>query len=104
MPRARAFRPSHGSSPKQASRPRHARTVADLQLQSMVTCPECRHQATEMMPTTACQFFYACPCCGSVLRPKPGECCVFLSYGQVPGSANQARTADRMGNCGNIAD
>ncbi|MFA7394753.1 GDCCVxC domain-containing (seleno)protein [Denitratimonas sp. CY0512] len=58
--------------------------MADLQLQSMLTCPECRHQASEMMPTTACQFFYECPGCSTVLRPKPGDCCVFCSYGTVP--------------------
>jgi hypothetical protein len=28
--------------------------------QSTLTCPECGHQATETMPTDACQFFYDC--------------------------------------------
>ena len=35
------------------------------------------------MPTDACQFFYECAGCGALLRPKPGECCVFCSYGSV---------------------
>lgn len=36
------------------------------------------------MPSDACQFFYDCKGCGAVLRPRPGDCCVFCSYGSVP--------------------
>ena len=50
---------------------------------SLITCPNCGHQATERMPTDACQFFYDCGGCGMLLQPKPGDCCVFCSYGSV---------------------
>ena len=53
-------------------------------LESTLRCPECGHRATETMPTTACQFFYECPACHAVLQPKPGDCCVFCSYGTMP--------------------
>jgi hypothetical protein len=53
-------------------------------LVSTITCPNCRHQSIETMPTDACQFFYDCKGCGKVLRPKEGDCCVFCSYGDVP--------------------
>ena len=36
------------------------------------------------MPVDACAFFYECTGCGERLRPKPGDCCVFCSYGDVP--------------------
>jgi hypothetical protein len=36
------------------------------------------------MPTDACQFFYVCKGCGERLKPRPGHCCVFCSYGSVP--------------------
>ena len=36
------------------------------------------------MPTDACQFFFECPSCHNVLRPKAGDCCVYCSYGSVP--------------------
>ncbi len=36
------------------------------------------------MPTDACQWFYECKGCGALLRPKPGDCCVFCSYGDTP--------------------
>jgi hypothetical protein len=36
------------------------------------------------MPTDACQYFYDCQGCGAVLKPKPGDCCVFCSFGDVP--------------------
>ncbi|WP_246563646.1 GDCCVxC domain-containing (seleno)protein [Bradyrhizobium liaoningense] len=55
-----------------------------MQLQSTLTCPACQHQATETMPTGACQFFYECAACGTRLKPRPGDCCVFCSYGTVP--------------------
>src|ERR1700730_18010289 len=42
-------------------------------LESMLTCPKCSHQATEIMPTDACQFFYDCKGCGERLKPKPGD-------------------------------
>ena len=51
---------------------------------STITCPKCGHAATEQMPTNACQFFYDCNGCGKRLKPKPGDCCVFCSYGSVP--------------------
>ena len=53
-------------------------------LTSTITCPVCGHQKTETMPTDACQFFYDCEGCQTVLKPKPGDCCVFCSYGDVP--------------------
>ena len=34
-----------------------------MQLESTLTCPHCGHQATEAMPTDACQFFYDCRGC-----------------------------------------
>jgi hypothetical protein len=33
------------------------------------------------MPTDACQWFHECEQCKTVLHPKPGDCCVFCSYG-----------------------
>jgi hypothetical protein len=53
-------------------------------LTSTLTCPQCGHQSVETMPTDACQWYYACQGCGALLRPKPGDCCVFCSYGTVP--------------------
>jgi hypothetical protein len=52
-------------------------------LQSLLTCPRCGHQKIETMPTNACQFFYECENCNALLKPKPGDCCVFCSYGTV---------------------
>lgn len=52
-------------------------------LESVLTCPECHYRRRETMPTDACMFFYKCTACGALLRPKPGDCCVFCSYGSV---------------------
>jgi hypothetical protein len=51
---------------------------------STITCPLCGSAKTEAMPSDTCQFFYECTGCGALLRPKPGDCCVFCSYGSTP--------------------
>jgi hypothetical protein len=58
--------------------------AAQPMLRSEITCPLCGHRKLEDMPTNACQYFYECDSCGTVLRPKPGDCCVFCSYGSAP--------------------
>ena len=50
-------------------------------LKSIITCPECSHRKEEKMPTDACQFFYKCESCNTILKPNKGDCCVFCSYG-----------------------
>jgi hypothetical protein len=52
-------------------------------LQSVLTCPACGAQQVETMPVDACQFYHECPACKRLLKPKPGDCCVFCSYGTV---------------------
>lgn len=54
-----------------------------LILESTITCPECGARQTDTMPTDACQYFWDCPACGAVIRPKAGDCCVYCSYGTV---------------------
>jgi hypothetical protein len=51
---------------------------------STITCPACGHRRTEHMPADACQWYYQCEHCHILLHPKPGHCCVFCSYGDVP--------------------
>jgi hypothetical protein len=53
-------------------------------LQSTITCPSCGTVKEETMPEDACQFFYECTGCHTVLRPKSGDCCVFCSFGTMP--------------------
>lgn len=57
---------------------------------STLTCPQCGHREEERMPTDACQWFYDCKGCGALLKPRPGDCCVFCSYGSVPCPPEQA--------------
>jgi hypothetical protein len=52
-------------------------------LDSVLTCPVCGVVSMERMPTDACIFFHECTGCHALLRPKPGDCCVFCSYGTV---------------------
>lgn len=54
-----------------------------IQLNSIITCPECGFKKVEKMPTDSCQFFYECTNCRKILKPKSGDCCVYCSYGSV---------------------
>ena len=55
-----------------------------VESESTITCPNCGAQRAEEMPTDACVYFYECTGCGILLKPEPGDCCVFCSYGSVP--------------------
>ncbi len=48
--------------------------------QAKLTCPQCGYNQIADMPSDACQFFYECVNCKTVLRPKEEDCCVFCSY------------------------
>lgn len=52
----------------------------DIKMVALITCPHCGTGHKAEMPSDACQFFYTCPICGEMLKPKPGDCCVFCSY------------------------
>ena len=67
-------------------------------LRSTIECPQCGYRSEETMPTDACQFFYDCKGCSGRLKPKPGDCCVFCSYGSVPCPPMQSG-----GGCGQTA-
>lgn len=63
-------------------------------LQSVIICPHCGYEKEGTMPTDACQYFYECENCKSILRPKKGHCCVFCSYGTVPCPPVQEKQGD----------
>ncbi|MDO9293743.1 MAG: GDCCVxC domain-containing (seleno)protein [Hydrogenophaga sp.] len=67
--------------------------MSTVNLISTLTCPHCGHRKTETMPTDACQWFYECEQCHEVLKPQPGNCCVFCSYGSVPCPPRQAASS-----------
>ncbi|MBW8079259.1 MAG: hypothetical protein HKM01_08935 [Gallionella sp.] len=56
----------------------------EIQTRSVITCPVCGCAKEEEMPTDACQWFYECTNCRTILKPKAGDCCVYCSYGTVP--------------------
>ena len=70
-------------------------TVAPIEHVSTIHCPHCGHRQAETMPADACWFLYDCRGCGALLRPRRGDCCVFCSYGDVPGPPVQLRRGER---------
>ncbi len=67
-------------------------TAMNIVLHATLTCPHCGARSTEPMPTDACCFYFDCKACGRVMRPKPGDCCVFCSYGSTPCPPRQKGT------------
>lgn len=63
---------------------------AGIEYRSTLTCPECRHRETLTMPDNYCLWYHECSGCGTLLRPRPGDCCVFCSFATVPCSPVQA--------------
>jgi len=57
--------------------------MGDVVFDSTLTCPACGHIKHERMPSDACQWFYECENCKALLNPRPGDCCVFCSYGSM---------------------
>ena len=57
--------------------------MSAVEVDSVITCPQCGFAKRETMPTDACQFYYECEGCKALLRPKPGDCCVFCSFGSM---------------------
>jgi hypothetical protein len=52
-----------------------------VELESIITCPECGYRKNEIMPIDSCLFFYKCENCHAFLKANKGDCCVFCSYG-----------------------
>jgi hypothetical protein len=67
-------------------------------LESVITCPVCGYTKLETMPTDACQYFYECDQCKTLLKPKKGDCCVYCSYGNVKCPPKQERP-EPFGSC-----
>ncbi len=57
--------------------------MSEIKLISVINCPVCQHKKEETMPVDACQYFYECENCKTILKPVNGDCCVFCSYGTV---------------------
>jgi hypothetical protein len=62
-----------------------------MELESVLTCPRCGHRKREQMPDNACQFLYEREGCRELLRPRPGDCCLFCSFRSVPCPPVQSR-------------
>lgn len=70
-----------------------------IELISTITCPKCGHKKEEEMPTDACQFFYECEHCKTILKPQKGDCCVYCSYGSIPCPSIQRNTNSKDDAC-----
>jgi hypothetical protein len=73
----------------------NAETV--IATESTIHCSQCGFEKTEAMPINACQYFYRCASSKALLKPKPGDYCVFCIYGTVACPLTQAKVANQRG-------
>ncbi len=71
--------------------------MSDIILESTITCPECGHKKTETMSTDACQYYYECESCNSLLKPNQGDYCVFCSLMPLRGTRGDDRGNEGTG-------
>lgn len=71
---------------------------ANVERLAMIRCPGCAAESIEILPTDACVYFWICPACNALVKPKPGDCCVACSYGSVrcPPAAARLEDLDRV--------
>ena len=67
--------------------------MKEIKTLARLICPQCGSAQDTEMPTDACQFFYECVSCSAVLRPQPGDCCVFCSYSDTVCPPKQTEVA-----------
>ncbi len=60
-----------------------------------LVCPQCSTRIATSIDTSACILSHTCPGCGVVIRPRPGEGCIFSSYG----NANLHRNLSNLSRC-----
>ena len=63
-----------------------------------LTCPKCGFKQESEMPTDACQFFYQCGNCDTVLKPEDGDCCVYCSFADQLCPVKQQEAAETNAN------
>ncbi len=59
--------------------------MVQVKTSAVLTCPDCGASRTEDMPTDACQFFYECTSCATLLR------FLLLCGHPMPARADQGR-------------
>jgi hypothetical protein len=75
----------------------------EVRLESVLVCPVCGFAKRETMPTDACQIFYECVSCKTLLRPKLARRLLrllFLRFGEMP--ANAGRELHQLRNWVNL--
>lgn len=71
--------------------------MIDIIEDSELTCPQCGFHEVLTMPSDACLWIHECSHCQTLLKPKPGDCCVFCSFGTVPCPPIQLQMAGQVG-------
>jgi len=70
----------------------------EIKAKAKLTCPICSFVQEAEMSIDACQHFYRCVNCKTMLKPKPGDCCVFCSYADALCPPKQREKENRQEN------
>jgi cyclo(L-tyrosyl-L-tyrosyl) synthase len=57
--------------------------IMETSFTAELICPQCRNRISKSIALSAFIVCHTCPGCSMVIRPRPGEGCVFSSYGNA---------------------
>jgi hypothetical protein len=79
--------------------------MASELLDAIITCPACGYQQIVTMEAFAQRTLWPCPACGSTLRPRPGEHCIYCSFASLPcPSVQRVALAEQQIEANELAD
>jgi hypothetical protein len=56
----------------------------EIIITTVICCPVCKFKSELRMIPNESKVFHFCEECGAKLKPRPGDCCVYKSFGTVP--------------------
>lgn len=74
--------------------------IMETSISAELVCPQCSQRISKTIAPSAFIVCHTCPGCSTVIRPRPGEGCVFSSYGNAGlffEKANSARCLPARG-------
>jgi hypothetical protein len=66
-----------------------------IERSSLITCPACSHTVSEKVSRETVKRVFHCPQCLKWLEPKPGDHCIYDSYGSFKCPSLQLKAKGR---------
>lgn len=72
--------------------------ASKVMLDAVLRCPFCLGEELLRMPENFCEILRPCRFCRRIIRPRPGDCCVYCSFATVPCPPHQQESQRKKQN------